>query len=179
MAGVSIDLEAIPPSDGLVPHDQRSSECHRLEGLWSGRTLAAELDRTAGRHWERQALVASEVAWTCRELCKRARAFARGLRGGVGVRAGDAAMFQMGNIAATVCRVSGQCAHPGATGLHTPSARHQGGLPTSRAHRSAAAVDSGSSLLDRIAPHPWLQGKRLLSSKLSYLTTDSLHPYND
>ncbi|MDF2709970.1 MAG: hypothetical protein K0R62_5622 [Nonomuraea muscovyensis] len=93
---------AAPPEDGHVPYDEESAERYRRKGWWSGRTLPLELERAADLHADRQALITPEVSWTYRQLFDNARAFARGLRATLGVRPGEAAMFQMGNVAETV-----------------------------------------------------------------------------
>ncbi|MFI7441635.1 (2,3-dihydroxybenzoyl)adenylate synthase [Nonomuraea indica] len=93
---------AAPPEDGLVPYDDESAERYRRKGWWSGRTLPGELERAADLHADRQALITPEVSWTYRQLFGNARAFARGLVATLGVRPGEAAMFQMGNVAETV-----------------------------------------------------------------------------
>ncbi|RFS87499.1 hypothetical protein D0T12_04595 [Actinomadura spongiicola] len=93
--------ETVPTEDGHVPYDDESAERYRRERWWSGRTLPAELEHAATLRSGNQALITPEVAWTYEELFDNARAFARGLAN-LGVRPGEAAMFQMGNVAETV-----------------------------------------------------------------------------
>lgn len=87
---------------GLVPYDAASRERYRSAGWWSGRTLPAELVSAARSHFDRVALVTSEVSWTYGQLLANASAFAAGIGRQVGVRPGDRVMFQMGNVAETV-----------------------------------------------------------------------------
>lgn len=88
--------------EDLVPYDELSRGRYRDQLWWSGRSLPAELELAASRHAERRVLVTPEVDWTYSELFGNARSFARGLAGRAGMRPGDAAMFQMGNVAETV-----------------------------------------------------------------------------
>ncbi|MEU5397977.1 AMP-binding protein [Streptomyces sp. NPDC005963] len=87
---------------GLVPYDDESRERYRALGWWNGKTLPGELVDAARQHASRPALVTPEVTWTYDRLFEEARAFAAGFAGRVGARPGDAAVFQMGNVAETV-----------------------------------------------------------------------------
>lgn len=100
---MSVDApETAPPEEGYVAYDTASRERYRSQGWWSGRTLPAELEDAGDRYAEAPALITPEVAWTYRELLDNARAFARGLVERLDTQPGDAAMFQMGNVAETV-----------------------------------------------------------------------------
>lgn len=87
---------------GLVPFDNDSCARYRAAGIWSGRTLPAELSAAAEKHAGRTALVTSEGSWTYARLFEQAGHFARGLTSRIGVRPGDPVMFQMGNVAETI-----------------------------------------------------------------------------
>jgi 2,3-dihydroxybenzoate-AMP ligase len=91
-----------PPDPGLVSFDPASRARFRREGWWTGRSLPAELVLAAEANAGRTALVTSEVSWSYRELCDEATRFAAGLARVPGVTAGQAVMFQMGNVAQTV-----------------------------------------------------------------------------
>ncbi|MEN0135375.1 MAG: AMP-binding protein [Rhodococcus sp. (in: high G+C Gram-positive bacteria)] len=99
---------ATPPAasesaeDGLTPYPSHAVDRYRHLGLWAGRSLPAELSDAARVHADRVALVTPEVRWTYRELFSRATRFGSGLLAGTELRAGDAVMFQMGNVAETV-----------------------------------------------------------------------------
>lgn len=97
----SMSNHASPPEEGLVPYDEETMRHYRRQGWWTGRSLPAELDRAAARHTDEVALITPEVAWTYGELFGAARSFGRGLVA-MGIRPGDAAMFQMGNAAESV-----------------------------------------------------------------------------
>ncbi|KQY55628.1 hypothetical protein ASD30_16455 [Nocardioides sp. Root140] len=58
--------------------------------------------RAAESHADRVALVTPEVTWTYAEMFAEAARFGAGLSRRVGVRPGDAVMFQMGNVAETI-----------------------------------------------------------------------------
>ena len=88
--------------DGLVPYPESFCARYRAEGYWREQSLPAELIASASRHDERTALVTPEKRWTYGELFATARAFAAGLPELTALRAGDAVMFQMGNVAETV-----------------------------------------------------------------------------
>jgi 2,3-dihydroxybenzoate-AMP ligase len=89
-------------TDGLVPYPDPVVARYRAEGLWSGRTLPAELVAAASAHAGRTALITPEGRWTYRDLFDTARRFAAGLPERTALRPGDAVMFQMGNVAETV-----------------------------------------------------------------------------
>ncbi|MGW4334029.1 AMP-binding protein [Rhodococcus koreensis] len=98
--------------EGFTPFPTHVVEEYRRRGLWGGRSLPAELADVAHDHAHRVALVTPEVRLTYRELFDMAKQFGSGLRAGTELRAGDAVMFQMGNVAETVvaylgCLVAG------------------------------------------------------------------------
>lgn len=95
-------LERLTHEVGLVPYDEASCQRYRAAGLWSGRTLAQELAVAAAEHADRVALIAGGRAYTYREVFAWADRFAAGLRDLAHLRAGDAVMFQMGNVVETV-----------------------------------------------------------------------------
>lgn len=90
-----------PLDDALVPYDKQTCDHYRRRGWWTGRSLPAALAEAADEHADVVGLVTPEVSWTYGEVFDRARRFARGLES-VEVHPGDAAMFQMGNVAETV-----------------------------------------------------------------------------
>ncbi|WP_427891766.1 (2,3-dihydroxybenzoyl)adenylate synthase [Kribbella sp. GL6] len=100
MSALSAEVPA--QDDGYVSYDDSTRDRYRAEGWWSGHTLPAVLEHAAATHAGQTALVTPEVSWTYRELLDRAGAFARGMAADAGARPGDAAMFQMGNVAETV-----------------------------------------------------------------------------
>lgn len=107
----TLSAEIAAHEDGCVPYDAQSRERYRTAGWWTGTSLPTALEEAAEIHADRRALVTPEVSWTFRELFDRAHAFARGLAA-VGAVPGDAAMFQMGNVAETLttylgCLVAG------------------------------------------------------------------------
>lgn len=99
---MTTDVTAVGDDPGLVPIDASSRERYREAGVWSGSTLPAELMTAAQTYSERTALVTGDGAWSYGALFDTAGRFARGLLKSAGVRAGDAVMFQMGNVAETV-----------------------------------------------------------------------------
>lgn len=103
LTSMTIDaMKRVSHEDGLVPFDEDSCRRYRAEGLWSGLTLAEELTVAAARHADRVGLIAGGEAYTYSELFGWANRFAAGLRDLAHVRAGDAVMFQMGNVVETV-----------------------------------------------------------------------------
>jgi 2,3-dihydroxybenzoate-AMP ligase len=100
--GSFIGYSQAEPDAGLVDFSDGDRETFRGLGLWSGRTLAAELTAAACAHRALTALVTTEVRWTYGELLTRSEAFARGLQSTTDLRPGDPVMFQMGNVAETV-----------------------------------------------------------------------------
>ena len=100
---MSASLDAGSTIDsGLVPFDAASRARFRREGWWTGRSLPTELVLAAEAGAGRPALVTPEVSWSYRELLDEATRFAAGLARVPGVTAGEAVMFQMGNVAETV-----------------------------------------------------------------------------
>lgn len=97
----TLSAEIAAHEDGCVPYDEPTRQRYRAAGWWSGAALPAALAAAAREHADRCALVTPEVTWTFADLLDRAESFARGLAS-IGVRPGDAAMFQMGNVAETV-----------------------------------------------------------------------------
>ncbi|MDH6292462.1 2,3-dihydroxybenzoate-AMP ligase [Rhodococcus opacus] len=93
---------ATPADPGLTPFPQHAIDQYRRLGLWGGRSLPSELFAAARVHGDRIALVTPEVRWTYRELFGRAADFGAGLLAVTTLRAGDAVLFQMGNVAETV-----------------------------------------------------------------------------
>jgi 2,3-dihydroxybenzoate-AMP ligase len=92
----------IETDTGLVEFSDGDREAFRSLGIWSGRTLAAELAAAARAHGTLTALVTTEVRWSYEELLARSEAFARGVQSATDLRPGDPVMFQMGNVADTV-----------------------------------------------------------------------------
>jgi 2,3-dihydroxybenzoate-AMP ligase len=106
-ADILIDMSASlhvgsPADSGLVPFDPASRARFRREGWWTGRSLPAELVLAAEASAGRPALVTPEVSWNYRDLLDEATRFGAGLARVPGVAAGEAVMFQMGNVAQTV-----------------------------------------------------------------------------
>lgn len=97
----TLSAETAAHEDGCVPYDEPSRQRYRAAGWWSGAALPAALTAACRTHADRCALVTPELTWTFTELHERAESFAHGLAA-IGVRPGDAAMFQMGNVAETV-----------------------------------------------------------------------------
>lgn len=97
----TLSAEIAAHEDGRVPYDEPSRQRYRAAGWWSGTALPAALSAAAHEHADRRALVTPEVTWTFSELQEQAESVARGLIS-IGIRPGDAAMFQMGNVAETV-----------------------------------------------------------------------------
>lgn len=91
-----------PYHDGLVPLPAEECDRYRAAGLWTGRSLPAELVAAAKAHADRTALVTEEGSWVYRDLFAQAAGFAAGVRELAGARTGDAVMFQMGNVSETV-----------------------------------------------------------------------------
>ncbi|MFE4373410.1 (2,3-dihydroxybenzoyl)adenylate synthase [Streptomyces sp. NPDC056835] len=87
---------------GLVPYPPDVEARYRAAGLWSGRSLPAELMSAASAHAERTALITPEGSWTYQELFGEAQRFAAGLLESTSLWPGDSMMFQMGNVAETV-----------------------------------------------------------------------------
>jgi 2,3-dihydroxybenzoate-AMP ligase len=96
-------LDCVPAKDpGLVAYPDNLQRSYRQAGLWSGRSLPADLIYAAESHRRRIALITPEVRWSYEALYGRAVQFAGGLLNGTNLRSGDAVMFQMGNVAETV-----------------------------------------------------------------------------
>ncbi|MFJ9210282.1 (2,3-dihydroxybenzoyl)adenylate synthase [Streptomyces sp. NPDC102264] len=87
---------------GLVPYPAEVEARYRAAGLWSGRSLPAELMSAASAHAGRTALITPEGSRSYQELFDEAQRFAAGLLKSTSLRPGDAVMFQMGNVAETV-----------------------------------------------------------------------------
>jgi 2,3-dihydroxybenzoate-AMP ligase len=75
---------------------------YRAAGLWTGRSLPVELVAAAQAHSSRPALVTPETTLSYHELYRQATCLAAGLPQLTRLRAGDAVMFQMGNVAEAV-----------------------------------------------------------------------------
>ena len=86
---------------GLVDYPDDVRDRYRRDGLWSGRTLPAELVAAAQTYAGHVALVTPETSLTYSELYRSAAALATGLLRSTGLEPGDSVMFQMGNVAET------------------------------------------------------------------------------
>jgi 2,3-dihydroxybenzoate-AMP ligase len=93
---VTLDVEMSPPFP-----DERASR-YRLEGLWTGETLADALRATARSHPEATALITVEGRLNHHELDELTEGFAAGLLAFTPLRPGDRIMFQLGNVSETV-----------------------------------------------------------------------------
>jgi 2,3-dihydroxybenzoate-AMP ligase len=87
---------------GLVTYPDAVRANYQASGLWTGRSLPSELVAVAESHASRLALITPERSLTYDELYTDAKRLAGGLPLLTGLRAGDAVMFQMGNVAETV-----------------------------------------------------------------------------
>lgn len=90
------------PADGLVTYTPLTIDKYRADGLWTGRTLAAELVEAAEKVPANRAITTAEGSLTYRELIDLATYFAHGLLATTDMRPGGAVMFQMGNTVETV-----------------------------------------------------------------------------
>ena len=89
------------PDTGLVDYPDDVRDRYRRDGLWSGRTLPAELVAAARTYAGHVALVTPETSLTYSELYRSAAALATGLLRSTELEPGDSVMFQMGNVAET------------------------------------------------------------------------------
>jgi 2,3-dihydroxybenzoate-AMP ligase len=87
---------------GLVPFDTDTCARYRESGIWTGRSLPAELSAAAEANAGRTALVTADGSWTYARLFEQAGDLARGLASRLGLQPGDPVMFQMGNVAETI-----------------------------------------------------------------------------
>ena len=106
MSKISSLLGLVGPTEAvdtdLVRYSEQDRERYRSAGYWRGMSLPAELVRAADQNRDGTALVTSERRWSFQELFDTARAFAAGLPRVTSLRPGDAVMFQLGNVDATV-----------------------------------------------------------------------------
>ncbi|MCU1477564.1 MAG: hypothetical protein JWQ64_2257 [Subtercola sp.] len=93
---------ALDGDPGLVPYPQQKRAEYRAAGLWSGRTLPADLVAAARLNEGATAVITPERELTYGELFDAAETLAIGLLSQTSLRPGDAVMFQMGNVAETV-----------------------------------------------------------------------------
>jgi 2,3-dihydroxybenzoate-AMP ligase len=87
---------------GLVEYPAEVRAAYRTAGLWSGRSLPADLVSAAEAHADRVALATPETSLTYREVYDAAARLAGGVLASTSLRPGDAVMFQLGNVAETV-----------------------------------------------------------------------------
>jgi 2,3-dihydroxybenzoate-AMP ligase len=149
---------------GLVGYPAEVRAAYRAAGLWTGPSLPADLVSAAETHADQLALVTPETSLTYRALFDAAATFAGGLRVLTNLRAGDAVMFQLGNVAETVIAYLGSllaglrpvctlpqhgerevgvlAAHVGARGLFVQADFGRGQLPANAQSLLASGVVS-------------------------------------
>lgn len=86
----------------VVPYPAQVVARYRAAGLWTQRSLAAQLTEAMRSHATAPALITVEGRWTAGELLDAAAAYAAGLAALTDLTVGEPVMFQLGNVHETV-----------------------------------------------------------------------------